>query len=138
MAYYKNGSLVTQGDGELATISSCVRLVSEVAPFIHDDPDKIEALRSYSVRLAGSLAVTFMLTPLDPIDSAPADRDFSGDENLGQLQEAIPEFGRVEHQFDGPAAEFMVGALEFRVATAPCDEAEERDYAMATLILEQL
>lgn len=138
MAYYNNGDLITQGDQELATIAACVRLVGETAPFFIDDTEKANRLRGFCAQLAGSLAMTYMLTPEDPIDEAPTDRDFSSDDLIGGIHHAIPEFGAVEHTYQGPIATFIVGALRFRAAAAPCDRDEEHDYAQATLMLEQL
>ncbi len=138
MAYYKNGNLVTQGDGELATIAACVRLVGDTAPFFMDDDEKVERLRSFCSRLAGSVAMTYFLTPEDPEDSAPVDQDFTGDQLLGVVQDAIPQFGAVEHTYEGDVATFIVDALNFRAAAPPCDEIEEGDCAKAILMLEQL
>lgn len=138
MAYFRDGNLITQGDGELATIAACIDLVGQTAPFFSDDEMKAEQLRALCTQLAGSLAMTYMLTPKDPIDDAPKDKDFTDNEVLGTLQHAVPEFGAVEHSYDEPLATLMIDALRFRVAAPACDEKEEQDYARALLMLEQL
>ena len=147
MAFYgENGVLVTQGDQELRTFSSCLGIVSETAGLLFEDPKKADNLRRICVALSGKTAMLFMFTPFDPIDTEPRDMALSdmdvladiSDEHKEVIERDLFEYGLIEHSFSELEARFMVSALRFCVQCPTIDTEDEHRVMQAELILEQL